>query len=156
MPDVDLLSSYLFPVDREWYWQRTIRNGSISVYRCFFPLIRISSRAINLCLEQRQKDRFSLHARLFWPNDEALVATTVVRAGLKVADLNSAGAPVYTENSFGYEPLDGDDGWFRGTANQVYHPVLYGNAYHARVARQAIADPFMRRVRRRLQKVMRG
>lgn len=158
MPEVDLLSSHLMPADREWYWQRTIKDRSVSVQRCFFPLIRISSRAIDLCLEQRRKDRLSLHARLFWPNDEALVATTVARAGLRVADLNSAGVSVYNESSFGYEPLDGDDGWFRGVANQVYHPVLYGDAYRARVARQAgaMADPFMRRVRRKVQKLMRA
>ncbi len=157
MPDIDLLTSHLLPADREWYWQRTIKDGPVSVHRCFFPLIRISSRAIDLCLKQRQKDRRSLYSRLFWPNDEALVATTVIRAGLKVADLNGAGAPVYTEDSFGYEPLDGDDGWFRRTPNQVYHPVLYGDAYRARLARQAaaMADPFMRRVRRKLQKLMR-
>ena len=158
MPEVDLVSSHLVPADREWYWQRTIKDRSVSVQRCFFPLIRISSRAIDICLKQRQRDRFSLHARLFWPNDEALVATTVTRARLRVADLNGAGVSVYNESSFGYEPLDGDDGWFRGGVNQVYHPVLYGDAYRARLARQAgaMADPFMRRVRRKLQKLMRA
>ena len=158
LPEVDLLSSYLFPADREWYWQRTIKDRSVGVQRCFFPLIRISARAVDVCLEQRRRDRLSLHARLFWPNDEAFVASTVTRAGMRLADLNSTGVAVYSENSFGYEPLDGDDGWFRGTANQVYHPVLHGDAYRARVRRQAAAmnDPFMRRARRKVQKLMRA
>lgn len=156
MAEVDLLSSHLVPADREWYWQRTIKDHSVGVRRCFFPLIRMSSRAIDVCLEQRRKDRLSPHARLFWPNDEALVANAVTRAGMRVADLNSAGATIYSERSFGYEPLDGDAEWFRGKPNQVYHPVLYGDALRTRVARQAaaMADPLPRRVRRKLQKLM--
>lgn len=155
VPGIDFLSGHLHPAEPGWHWGGTVRGGKNGVYRCFFPLIRMTARAVQACWMQRRRARFSLRSQLYWANDEAFVANAVRRAGLQAADLNSLGSPVYAADTFGYVPLDGDDGGFRQEKDRVYHPVLYGAAYQRRVARIAGAtNSLAGRVGRKLQRMI--
>ena len=157
--NADLLVPYLRVTLTDWWWHQTARPRSTGVQRAMFCFLRLSVRAIDLSLRERRRGRFSLRDRLFWPNDEAFVATEVVAAGLATADLNDFGAPVYTLDTLGYEkPVDGAAGLFRTLCNTIYHPVLYGAAYRARMERIDKAKTTVRRwerLRRRIQKRLR-
>ena len=152
----DLISSHLAPATPDWYWRQSGRNRPGGAYRAFFPLVRMSARAVDVCHRERRRGPFSLHDRLHWPNDEVFVATELVHAGLPVADMNSFGTTVYTDDSFNYGPLDGDLGSFRTAPDRVYHAVLYGEAYRERRARIAAeTDGRLVRARRKIQRHLR-
>ena len=154
--EIDLLAPYLSAPVVEWWWGQTARPHPTGVRRALFCFVRVSARAIDLCLRQRRRGRWRLRDRLFWPNDEAFVATEVAHAGLRLADLNDLGAPAYEVASFGYdEPLLGDTGAFRATPDRIFHPVLYGADHAGRIARIADSErkvPFDVRARRKLQR----
>jgi hypothetical protein len=154
-PDVDLLSGYFEPAHREWHWRGSAKRVKGIAYRCFFPLLRMSARAIDVCRDRRKREKYSLRSRLYWPNDEAFVANTVLNSGLKAADFNDVGSDVYERDSFGYTPLNGDHGGFRKEGNRVYHPVLYGDAYQARLKRHRTAtNSLIDRVGRKIQRLL--
>lgn len=139
--DVDLLVPYFRVSTEKWWWRQTARPRSTGVKRAMFCFLRLSAKAVDVCLRERQSGRFSLRDRLCWPNDEAFVATEIVYAGLTAADLNDFGAPTYTLETLGYdEPIDGSAGTFRQHPDCVYHPVLYGSAYRARKERIGKAE----------------
>jgi hypothetical protein len=154
-PDLDLLTGYFEPAHREWHWGGSAKRVEGIPYRCFFPLVRLSARAIDVCLDRRKREKFSLRSRLYWPNDEAFIANTILNSGLKAADFNDVGPDVYERESFGYTPLNGDEGAFRSRSNRLYHPVLYGDAYRARVKRQQKAtNSLIDRVGRKIQRLL--
>ncbi len=154
--ELDLLATYLTASTAGWWWAQTARPHPTGVRRALFCLLRISARALDVCLNARRQGRWSLRDRLFWPNDEAFVATEVAHAGLRLADMNDVGKQVYDHESFGYEdPLLGDDGSFRSTPNRIFHPVLYGSEHAARLARIERAEQTVtvaERARRKLQR----
>jgi hypothetical protein len=153
--DIDLLTGYFESAHQDWHWRGSAKRINGIPYRCFFPLVRMSARAIDVCLDRRKQERFSLRSRLYWPNDEAFVANTILNSGLKAADFNDIGPDIYERESFGYTPLNGDHGAFRGKSNRLYHPVLYGDAYEARVKRQESAtNSWIDRVGRRIQRLL--
>ncbi len=153
LQSVDFLTAHLRPAEAGWHWAPSAPNYRTGPWRCFFPLIRLSARAVDLCLHQRQRDRWALRSRLYWANDEAFVVNTVMQAGLETRDLNSLDVPVYADDTFGYTPLDGDATAFRSEANRLFHPVLYGDAYRARKNRIASAtNSLAGRLGRKLQR----
>ena len=155
--NVDLLTPYLRAPTTGWWWSQTARARSTGVQRALFCFVRLSAQAIDLCLQERQKGRFSLRDRLFWPNDEAFVATEIVYAGLSAADLNDFDPPAYTLDTLGFDkPIDGNDGTFRQTPDMIYHPVLYGMAYQKRIERISHAEKASNywNKRRKLQRML--
>ena len=156
--DVDLLISYFSASTTGWWWHQTARARSTGVKRALFCIVRLSSKAIDLCLRERQNGRFSLRERLFWPNDEVFVATETVYAGLAAADLNDFDPPVYTSNTLSFNnPIDGTDDTFRLLPNMIYHPVLYGDAYRKRIERIYEVETtgnHWKYIRRKLQRLL--
>ena len=79
----DLAAFNLGRADEKWYWTASMRAiGYSEVYRCLFPLVRISRAAIEACASARTE----MHAvfdpqRGHYPNDESFVATQVVSRG---------------------------------------------------------------------------
>ncbi|WGE87424.1 hypothetical protein NYR88_09780 [Actinobacillus equuli subsp. haemolyticus] len=80
------------PAMDSWAWTQRGQLIAPSVYQAFFPLSRLSGKAIDSCLIERQKlthhfieNKVDLYQ---YPNDESLVATAVMKANLKVAKLN--------------------------------------------------------------------
>ena len=155
-PDIDLLAPYVSRPITGWWWAQTARPHPTGARRALFCFLRVSARAVDLCLRQRRRGLFSVRDLLYWPNDEAFVATELAHAGFPIADLNDVGPPVYDDATFGYdEPLSGDDGGFRSTPDRIFHPVLYGADYAARIERIRAAErsvPRSERARRKLQR----
>jgi hypothetical protein len=128
----DLIVSHLRPAEPGWDWGKTIDDGG-PVWRCLFPLLRISAGALDHMLDARREAgaRFAAGGRdpQFWPNDEVFTATTLMRAGLTGRDLNAEGQ-VYDPDSFGFWwPLSDRQVREQGREGFAYHPVLNGDRY---------------------------
>jgi hypothetical protein len=128
----DLIVSNLRPAEPSWDWGKTMDDGG-PVWRCLFPLVRVTAKALDAMLEARRE----MGARFvaagadsqFWPNDEVFTATTLMRQGFDCRDLNAAGE-VYEPQSFGYWwPLSDRQVRGEGREGFVYHPVLNGDRY---------------------------
>jgi hypothetical protein len=152
-PEVDLVASYLRKADESWYWTCSVNARGLVAQRCFFPVTRMSARAIDVVLTKRIRHSRNLFRRLLWPNDEAMVATTLVDAGLVCRDINSFGRSFYSPERFSYaNVIDGDSVDWSAGPTRLNHPVLYGEQYSAKLQRLAQASsqpgPFGRRAQR--------
>jgi hypothetical protein len=131
---VDFLCAQLKPAERSWFWIQTAAARNVQPFHCLFPVTRLSARAIDTTLRQRRLHSRSRLRRLLWPNDEALVATTLVNNGFECRDFNDFGSRFYSHDTFSYwQPLDGErlpDA--QGVC--MMHPVLSGPAYNAKLA----------------------
>ena len=157
--DLDLLAGRLQPADRNWWWFAHLASADARPWRCFFPVIRLSARAIDQLYAKRRDHSRTLSRIALWPNDEAFVATTVVHEGLRRDDLNDLG-PFYDDETFSYENLLRDEGADTGTGPpRLLHPVLDGERYTRKYARMQAAyrlDPLPFRVRRALVRRVNG
>ncbi|HTV52415.1 MAG TPA: hypothetical protein VME21_14600 [Steroidobacteraceae bacterium] len=133
-PQVDLLCAQLEPADRSWFWMDSAAARDIEPFRCLFPVTRLSARAIDAALRQRRLHSRRMLRRQLWPNDEALIATTLVNAGFECRDFNDFGTRFYAPETFSYwQPLDAER---LPEAHGVcmMHPVLSGEAHRAKLA----------------------
>jgi hypothetical protein len=133
----DLLVTRFSPAEPNWYWTAAASARDARPYRCLFPISRVSAGAIDILLSKRRSHSADPLRRLFWPNDEVFVATTLHGAGLHCRDFNDFGAPVHDEQSFGFfEPIDGEH-FQRELALRpgfrIFHPVLFGEEYERKV-----------------------
>ena len=149
----DFIAPHLAAAGPEWFWTITARARDAAAWRCLFPVTRLSARAIDAALAKRVQHSRNPFRRLIWPNDEAFVATTLANGDFACRDFNAFGRSVYSEASFTFtEPIDGDAFAPAGDALQMFHPVLYGQAYLRKKARLVEPDvpmpPFKRRLRR--------
>ena len=137
-PAVDLVAAHIGPAGGDWWWRATVTSSDAEPRRCFFPVVRLSARAVDaLATKRRQHSRRPLR-RALWPNDESFVATAAQAAGLTAADLNDAGFRVYDDETYSYtNVLDGaalaDDA--PDAAPRLYHPVLEGDDLARKLAR---------------------
>jgi hypothetical protein len=151
----DLLAPGLRPADRTWFWEYTIAARGIAVHRCLFPIVRVSARAIDALAAGRVALSRRWRRRLAWPNDESFVATTLVNnPDMICRDLNDLGRTLYDSETLSFEqPYDGDILRMREDVPTIYHPVLFGADYQAKINRLRERQPdrkFTRRVIRRL------
>lgn len=108
-----------------WAWTERAKTIHHDVYQAFFPLSRLSFKAVDACKQERQavtayfKDNNIALGQ--FPNDESLVATAVVKHGLKVEKLN-----YFWPNSFKYftyrNTVLGNHAKNMLPSNQVIHP----------------------------------
>ena len=85
--DTDFLAQGIRPSDESSMWHASMVPYG-PVMRCQFPLVRLSRRALALCLlRRRQQLADSVEPDKDCPNDEALVCSTVFNAGMSVATL---------------------------------------------------------------------
>jgi hypothetical protein len=151
----DLLVADLRPADHTYYWEFMVAARDLRVYRCIFPLVRLSAGAIDYLLQKRATLSQRRRRLLDWPNDESFVATLLKNNPAMVCrDLNDFGARLYDEDTLSFwKPIDGDALRMRDESLTVYHPVLYGDDYRAKVERVRAPQPerrLTRRIRRRL------
>jgi hypothetical protein len=155
----DLWAPQLRRTDRNWFWEHTVVARGLTAYRCLFPVIRLSARAIDYVRSKRQQLARHVLRRLAWPNDESFVATALMNhPDMICRDLNDAGATLYTDKTFSFEgPFDGDTldmtGRDSNEALMIYHPVLFGKHYQAKLERLRAPQSdrlLYRRVLRRL------
>lgn len=132
--EVDFLAALLQPANRSWFWTDTAAARDVSPFRCLFPLTRLSARAIDAALHRRRLHSGRLLRRQLWPNDEALIATTLMNGPFNCRDFNDFGPSFYSSDSFSFlNPIDGDRWRPSGSGVRMVHPVLFGDAYLAKI-----------------------
>ena len=133
-PDVDFLSCGYAAANASWGWYPAMAPHAAAVFKCLFPLTRMSGRALAFLLERRRALSQSPAAEDFWPNDEAFCATELTNAGFHCRDFNSFGQTFYTEDSFSFlnalalsrfETLPRD--------GLIHHPVLAGARFRGKL-----------------------
>jgi len=139
--EIDFLAANLRPAGHSWFWRRTARARDALPFRCLFPVTRLSSRAIDAAYRRRVRHGRLRRRRLLWPNDEALVATTLLNGDFVCRDFNDFGRQFYHEETFYHgSPINGDIFNPDRTYLQLTHPVLFGAYYTARVSRAPPPD----------------
>jgi hypothetical protein len=151
----DLLVADLRAADRHYFWEYMVTARGLAPYRCIFPLLRLSARSIDYLLAKRVLLSRNRRRRRDWPNDESFVATLLMNnADMTCRDLNDFGTPLYDATTLSFwQPLDGDTLRMRDEGVTIYHPVLFGAEYRAKVERVEAPQPdrrLIRRIRRRL------
>ncbi|RYE93096.1 MAG: hypothetical protein EOO77_45940 [Oxalobacteraceae bacterium] len=158
-PDLDLIAGRVQPADRNWWWFPHLASADARPWRCFFPVVRLSARAIDRLHAKRRDHSRTLSRIALWPNDEAFVATTLVHEGLRHADLNDLGH-FYNDRTFSYENLLRDEGADAGSGPpKLQHPVLDEESYarkHARMQAGYRSDTLAFRIRRMLVRRING
>ena len=139
--EVDFLAASLRPAESDWNWARTMDPAEGPIWRCLFPLVRLSARAIDIMLDERRRasERFRVSGRdpVFWPNDEVFTASTLIRRGLVCRDLNDFGQ-VYDPANFSFWfPISERELAAGGQEGRIYHPVLSGQPYFTKLFRLA-------------------
>ncbi|WP_353809387.1 hypothetical protein [Agromyces sp. SYSU T00194] len=105
----------------DWLWQPHLTTrGVAEPWRCFFPLTRLSRRAVDAARDLRHRVQWQ-DSHVGQPNDEGIVATAVLGAGLSSEDLR-AGRPE-TFAHFHHRPKLTVES-LAGAAPGVAHPVV--------------------------------
>lgn len=124
---VDLIAGHYRMAESWWYWTHTMATRDQPVWRCLFPVVRLSAAAVDLLYAERLAYARKPLRLANWPNDESFVATTLARDGRRCADINDFGTQLYDDTSYTFgEPINGDEFDERGQQLKLYHPVLYG------------------------------
>lgn len=151
----DLLAPDLRRADRSWFWEYTVAARGVSVYRCLFPIVRLSGRAIDYLAAKRAALSQRPGRRRAWPNDESFVATAIANNPDMIArDLNQFGRMLYDAATLSFElPYNGDILRMRQDVLTIYHPVLFGADYDTKVTKMQESQPdrkLLQRISRRL------
>ena len=142
--DHDFLSAHFRKAEDSWTWGHPMRDYSNNVYRAYFPLVRLTARALDFAMAERARVtegfRQILRERhLEWPNDESFIATTLHNNGFRCSDYNELGK-YYSDNTFWMSvlihptklpPYD----------NMIYHAVRTGKQYLKIVFREWCINP---------------
>jgi len=135
----DLVASYVEPAPDSWPWSRALKCRDRKVFKCFFPVVRLSAKAIDEMHAARRRHARRFSRRAFWANDEGFVATSVIGSGGSWSDLNREGRRFYNEMEFSFDKIiDGDHLPQPSADARLFHPVLSGEAM--RLKRQRLAE----------------
>ncbi len=152
--DVDLIAGHYREAEPWWYWTHTMAARGQPVWRCLFPVVRLSAAAIDLLHAQRQAYARRLLRLANWPNDESFVATILTRAGMRCADINDFGHTLYDDTTYTFsEPFDGAMLDERAPPLKVFHPILFGDDLAKKLKRMAWinkGESLPRKVKRRV------
>jgi len=142
--DHDFLASHFRRPEGWWTFQHAMEGRYAEVYRSYFPLVRLSGRALDFAMAERAHASAEMrliahHQRPEWPNDEAFIATTLQNNHFRCADYNDLGT-FYTRDTFwmsvllhptNLPPHDG----------LLYHCVRSGRQYLKIVLRNWVISP---------------
>lgn len=92
--DADFVCTYFDRSAVNWYWNDFSVYPN-ETYKCFFPVTRVSNRAINHLLEKRRFIGASM-------NDESYVASELVQARFSIAELKDVSDLKYGKKHFSY------------------------------------------------------
>jgi hypothetical protein len=139
-PEYDLLAALFAPAGDEWPWSAMMRPFAENSYRCFYPVVRVSARALDYMLEKRRalSRRFVAERRTAqgWPNDEVFTATELQRGHFRCADLNCTGIQFYSPDTFNFDkPFAASRFDLIPPDGKIYHPVLASSDYLQKVRR---------------------
>ncbi len=140
----DLVSPHYREPEEWWFFAEHLRGVYPTMMRCFFPLVRLSSRAVRYALSERVRlsalERAKpADARTPWPNDEVFIASSLHHGGFACADTAELGA-FYTQETFWFTPL-----WHKALLpapdGRLYHPVREGTNYLKAIRQGAVPAP---------------
>ncbi|MBT0730302.1 hypothetical protein [Rosenbergiella nectarea] len=115
--DTDLLTSYFEPSDKAWPWHSYKNELNVDiVYKSFFPLLRVSQKAINIIYA----DRVLLKTLA---NDESFFASRLIENKLTYETFDCHPDISYNKNTFSFR-LPHFSKFVRGDSN-IYHPVFH-------------------------------
>ena len=128
----DFLATHFRKPEEWWPFRHSMEARSSDVYRCYFPLVRLSGRALDFARAERARAtadirRLAREQRPEWANDEAFVATVLQNNGFRCADFNELGRH-YTDATFWMNVL------FHPSAlpahdGLIYHTVRTGRQF---------------------------
>jgi hypothetical protein len=148
--EVDLLAAQLRAADHSWYWTPFARGRDVQAFRCLFPITRLSARAIDAARSRRVAQGRRLQRRWLWPNDEALIATTLMNGDFVCRDFNDFGTTFYSDDSFFFgAPLQGERLRIEARGPRLVHPVLFGADYAEKLAKLKQPEPALSGIERR-------
>ena len=133
-PEIDFLAAYLAEADKEWGWRSAMEPFAPRVFRCFFPVVRLSAPAIDHLLSRRQELTPLFEGNRpsgMWPNDEAFTASELANGNWRCADLNFDGT-VYGPDCFEYYRAFSES-FFIAADNRLYHSVRHGADFVTRL-----------------------
>lgn len=121
----DFISAHFRKAEDWWTWGYPMRDYSSDVYRAYFPLVRMSGRALDFVMAERARitggfRQIFQERQLEWPNDESFIATTLQNNGFQCADYNDLGS-YYTDKTF----------WMSVLVHPTSLPLHDGLIYHA-------------------------
>lgn len=120
----DLLCANLHRSRRGQFWWPHTQSRDAEAMGCLFCAIRMSPRALEACYAKRQKHSGQWFRRALWPNDEALVATTVVNSGLSAKDFNDLAPGLWDSETYSVTGGPHAD-YPRSGPPHLYHPVRF-------------------------------
>lgn len=120
-----------------------------NVYKCLFPLHRLSGDAIDHCFNERQKISKHWYDKNWlggnntpedlkkFPNDEAFIATTLAYSGKKISKLESVDPDAFSE--FWFRPFRTKPNKDRSIyTNKLFHPVKQNDIIIEEVSKKII------------------
>ena len=132
----DLLVTNLEVADSGWFWYNATSRFYDRVFRCLFPVVRVSRNALTHLLAERRGHEQLLRSGKInanqIPNDEGFVASSLAQGTFTTTDLNRI-ADFYTQDSFSYGDLI--NARLVEGKSVLYHPVASGADYVRRLAR---------------------
>ena len=138
----DLLAPRLAFNDQTWPWTAIIAATGLPPWRCFYPITRLSGRAIDHvhAIRREQGGNPAIATEKAWPNDEAITASALQAAGFACADLDHGQGPCHTGASLnGVALIDPDILATLPPDGLIYHPVrsfaAWFTAAQAQIAR---------------------
>ncbi|GJD78046.1 hypothetical protein [Methylobacterium gregans] len=134
----DLIAPELGRVDRSWWtWTETMEPFVGRTWRCFFPVTRLSGRAIDYLFHRRKsvfshiaatRDKTGTVLRI--PNDEAFVASELCEAGFLCRDINDFNERIYCTDTFRFRrPFPAGFLDVMAADRRIYHPVLGNDCF---------------------------
>ena len=140
----DLLSTHFREPEHWWFFAEPLRHLYPTVMRCFYPLVRLSARAVAYAHSERVRltdlhRAIPKHDRPTWPNDEAFTATALYNGGFACADFLELG-DYYSQDTFWWTPTRHPD-HLPFQDGLLYHPVRDGAHYLKVVRESGAVDP---------------
>ncbi len=128
----DFLSTHFREREPGWDWGDPMMAEYAVVWRSYFPLVRLSGRAIDFLLERRMLASSKImamnaDARPNWPNDESFVACELHYHGFDCADFSTLG-DYYDGSTFSNSVLLHPD-HLPPHDGRIYHMVREGSRY---------------------------
>lgn len=127
--DHDFIAAYIGKSAPGWMWHDYMTRLCETPYQCFFPLTRLSARAVAHLHKQRLEAYAREHAYYDaapgrWPNDEVFTASTLINGGFSYADFKDFG-PLYSGKSLTAKELRHPSQLVEPDG-LIYHPVRRG------------------------------
>ncbi|CAM3438311.1 hypothetical protein [Dermacoccus barathri] len=135
----DYISRNVVPMEPQnlWYGTLTSRGFEGTEHKSFYPLTRVTRAASDAAVALRRRTQFAT-SDLMTPNDEIVMASAAVEAGLSVRSLES-GLPMELGRFTARRPLPFPYLRLRHRGPQIFHPVGPLN-WHPRRSVKAITD----------------